>query len=416
MKNFIYSFLFSSLFLIACNDTKDTDDDLERIPIETAFENQTELKASDIFKEITYIPLETNENSVVGQAPYVQLIHDKIVITTRNKQCLVFDKATGKFLTQVGHVGNDPEGYRNTNCWIDYNEGILHFPAYKSDKWVRYNLEGVYSGELKVPVGSIPSASRIISQKDGRYVSHPVNLETDGSKLIFFRDNQIEATRVLIAESGSINTSEIASMNIMGREEDMKIYGPTTNEGVIIINYKDPERVTLQMNGNTGFWKQGEDIYFKDTYNDTIYQVKDTLLYPSYLLDLGKYHWEHADRERKNMDNNFLITQILDSKEQMIIRFIQHIFNKPQLYNVAYDKTSGTTKAAPYSEGWEDDLTNFLPLQPMTVTPSGEYVGLLQPMDIVEWFEENENVSLSPQVEALKQLAEDDNPVVVIMK
>jgi len=39
---------------------------LKVIPIETAYLHPTALKASDYFRKIHYIPLETNDQSLVG--------------------------------------------------------------------------------------------------------------------------------------------------------------------------------------------------------------------------------------------------------------------------------------------------------------------------------------------------------------
>lgn len=53
----------------------------------------------------------------------------------------------------------------------------------------------------------------------------------------------------------------------------------------------------------------------------------------------------------------------------------------------------------------------------MSVSSAGEYVGLISAGDVVEWFEDNEEVKDIPQqVKELKRIGEEDNPVVVIMK
>ena len=64
-----------------------------------------------------------------------------------------------------------------------------------------------------------------------------------------------------------------------------------------------------------------------------------------------------------------------------------------------------------------DDLTRFMPLQPTVSTASGEMAQLLQPLDILSWFEEHPDASgLPADVEALRQLKEDDNPVIAVMQ
>ena len=100
----------------------------------------------------------------------------------------------------------------------------------------------------------------------------------------------------------------------------------------------------------------------------------------------------------------------------MIVRFIRELFHKPTLYNAVITKSTGDVKVGLYADGMKDDLTNYLPLQPMSVSQAGEYVGLLSAADAAEWFEDNENKEIPQQVKELKRIGEEDNPVVVIMK
>lgn len=110
MKSNLYgATIVASLFLSACSGSKTADGQLNVIPLEAAIDNPARLNVSDCFSQVSYIPLETNDSCLVGQAPRVQVIKDKILVSTNQNQCLMFDR-TGKFIRQVGHVGNDPGG------------------------------------------------------------------------------------------------------------------------------------------------------------------------------------------------------------------------------------------------------------------------------------------------------------------
>ena len=70
IKPFIgLSVLFLSVFF-SCGQTKKTEG-LEVIPIEAAYLHPTTLKASDYFRKIRYVPLETNDHALVGSDPVV---------------------------------------------------------------------------------------------------------------------------------------------------------------------------------------------------------------------------------------------------------------------------------------------------------------------------------------------------------
>ena len=111
MKTYLYQAAFAAcLFLAACNESKTTDGEITVIPVGAALDAPSGLKASDCFKQVSYVALETNDSCLVGQNPSVKILHDKLLVTTAQKQCFLFDRATGRFLTSVGHVGNDTEG------------------------------------------------------------------------------------------------------------------------------------------------------------------------------------------------------------------------------------------------------------------------------------------------------------------
>lgn len=414
-KTYLYqATAVACFFLMACSGNKITDDELEIIPMEAAIDNPTELKASDCFSQISYIPLETNDSCLIGQAPHVQVIKDRILISTNQNQCLMFDR-TGKFIRQVGHVGNDPEGYSSVYCWGNNETGNIYFLGWENEL-VCYNQEGLFERKIKIPFDAKGSSFNYLT--DEILVAHKSGMfGVGGNELLFFKDNELRTSFPVVGvEDQPIDPSNIASISVINSEAGVKLFGPTACAGVIIINYKEPETGSVSFLNTSSLWRRDQDLYFKETYNDTIYQVKDTILIPSSVIDLGKYHWEFSERFMKNKDNAALITQVLDSKNRMIIRFIRTLFHKAVLYDAVVTKSTGKVKVGFYEDGMKDDLTNFLPLKPVTVSSAGEYIGLLPASDVVEWFDKNDRKQLPQFIKELQQIGEEDNPVIVIMK
>ena len=85
-----------ALLLAACSTTPQSGKQEGQIDIVPAFENQTELKVSHLGKNIRYVPLETNDSSLVGGTYGIKLQNDMVVVTTSGN-CLLFDKHTGNF-------------------------------------------------------------------------------------------------------------------------------------------------------------------------------------------------------------------------------------------------------------------------------------------------------------------------------
>ena len=136
--------------LFACSAPKQEDNNLEVIPIEAAFANQQELKASDYFRKVRYVRLETSDSCLIGAKPTVRISGDKLIINTGGKQCYAFDKETGQFIASLGHVGNDPQGALNLDGWINDASGRIYFIA-GDNKFVEYDLEGNFQGRITYP-------------------------------------------------------------------------------------------------------------------------------------------------------------------------------------------------------------------------------------------------------------------------
>lgn len=52
----------------------------------------------------------------------------------------------------------------------------------------------------------------------------------------------------------------------------------------------------------------------------------------------------------------------------------------------------------------------------LAVSPEGDFADMIPAEDILEWFTMNDTTSLPDNIKTLRNLKEDDNPVVVIMK
>ena len=113
------------LLLSSCTPTKTTNN-LNAIDIAGSFEHLTELKVSQLGKNIRYVPLETTDSSLIGNSYNIKLLKDKILVATEGS-CLAFDKQTGKYLGTIGHKGGDPEGYSEVVYYIHPQTGILYF-------------------------------------------------------------------------------------------------------------------------------------------------------------------------------------------------------------------------------------------------------------------------------------------------
>ena len=94
------------LLLLGSCTPQNKANDPNAIDIAVSLEHLTELKTSQLGKQIRYIPLETTDSSLIGNSYSIKLSKDHIFVST-NGRCLSFNKQTGKYLGSIGHKGED---------------------------------------------------------------------------------------------------------------------------------------------------------------------------------------------------------------------------------------------------------------------------------------------------------------------
>lgn len=413
MKNRGYQFVAAAcLFLAACSGGETEVAKLDVIPLGAAFDNQTELKTSDCFKKIRYVALETTDSSLVGQGAHAAVLNDWIVVTSGRDRCQLFDKKTGRFIRSIGHVGEDPEGYSTVHGgWQNPYTGKLNFAGWKN-KIVVYGADGKFDHiwTPAIPAGQFPAMAAFDYLDADLIAGYYSATDSLPARIALFRGDETVRVESLLTEQkgeGVITPNDIASISVLKDGGD----------GLMIIKYKDDKSAAYSL-GNSCFWHTDKDLYFRQSYNDTIYQVSAVKeLQPARVLDLGAHSWSYSERFEDKKDAIYP-TKFMENEDVILFRFITNVYNdKQKTYNAVYRKADGTVKVSPLDNKITDDLNGFLPLQPISVSASGEFAALLPSEEVVTWFEDNAGKTNIPaDVAALKKVGEEDNPVVVIME
>ena len=117
-----------SCLMAACTGTPQSSADglCSSIDVAGAMEKPVELKLSELGSDVRYVPLETTDSCLVGGSPNILLLDKEIVVFSR-QTCFIFDKESGKFLSKVGHLGDDPEAYSTAAPTYNDVNGLLYF-------------------------------------------------------------------------------------------------------------------------------------------------------------------------------------------------------------------------------------------------------------------------------------------------
>lgn len=408
---YLYPIFAACLVLVSCKTDKAGEQPLEVIPVGTAFDNRgDELKASDCFRKIRYVALETTDSCLVGNNVSVQILNDWIVMYSGKDRCQLFDKKTGRFIRSIGHSGDDPEAYSTVHGgWADpYTEKLI-FPGHGTGNMVIYRADGLFDDIWKPAV--TPTAFPAVTVFDycdsEQTVGYYPATDSLPARMIFFRAGEVageHAFRQNGTGDRAIGPDEIESISVLKSGRSM--FSLTRDK-------KGNTYVTPL--GNCYFWHYDDRLCFHQPYNDTLYAVSaDRQLQPTKRVDLGTYGLAYEKRFEEKKDGIFL-SDFMENKEIILFHFITNHF--ADTYNAFYRKADKTVKVAPYDKKFTDDINGFLPLQPLSVSSAGEFAAFLSADEIVSWFEENAGRENVPEeVAALKKVKEEDNPVIAIME
>lgn len=410
--------IFAMLLLASCNGAQQTSE-VNLIDIAGGMEKLTELKVSDLGKTIRYIPLETTDSCLIGDFPNIKLLDDKIMVYN-GKQCLLFDKETGKFICSVGHRGDDPEAYSSTCGYLNSKNQLLYFNR-DPNQLVKYDQKGNFAGVITIPSPETSTGNIQINRpgmngfvfSDSIIIGHYVGGlgQRCPSSVLYFSDkgNYIDTIPNIIPELGTGQVGDINNISVR------KGFGLL--EGIIQIQYNNGKQ-SICVPGYTALWKCNDEIRFKELFTDTIYTLKHNQLEKYIIFNTGKYYWPASERTlTDNNSDRIMISYAIENDKLLYFQFIRGLYtDKHILYNGIYDKNTKVTNIALAENNFVDDLTHFMPFTPSFLNEKGECASLVQAADILTWLEEHPEVKIEKELGVLKNLNEESNPVVVLVK
>lgn len=356
MKNFAISIL--CVFLLSCsNENKKISIDIDK-----EFSKEARLKLSDIISSIEYIALETDTNCLVEQNFGVLLFSKEIVVINKRK-CLLFDRATGKFIKEILHRGNDPEGYNSTML----GKGLL---GNENDEYLflrewngNISTYSYQTGErLQIPYEDYGAIAYLDKNK---FVTTALNLDGKQRVKMWIYDNYNCVDSISNNQTFELKSNAIAFFY---------------NEEI--------------------FYRSGGNTFYKYHVNDTVYQIKENRLIPEYeFISSNSPNLEmreHPERMGELMKECFVVEQIVED-DTYIMYSIAHEGEKYHLIHNKKSEEGGIVKG-----GIINDIDNGINPWIDHITDKGEYVFVINPSSLDDDDLKKYNIK------------EDDNPLIAI--
>lgn len=412
--------MLSGLLLIACSGVN-RPGDKGIIDVAGAMENVQELKVSQLGNKIKFVPLETNDSSLVADRWNFWVTDKYVVISNLGKgssqKCMTFDLNTGKYIATVGHPGQDPEAYGT--CVPILDEGgsdVLHF--FNPHGMVKYSMDGRFLGSINSTVlhrrfscfplindtvmtivlsGSSPEGDRYISllrtNLEGDVIDSTAVITegkpVDPNARVRYFDARIQTYPSLMPHSGL---------------EFRKIEGHREGAGQVV------EQV-----GFDQMWQSDGAIRFHQAFNDSIYGLTAGADPIVYLFDTGKWRYPAEEAAKTKMTSaHAFVTDVTETADHIVFAVSNGWLEEDNKgYVGLYDKKSGVTTMGEIEKGFRDDLAGFAPFYPVRINGKGQLIGIMTIEDINKWLEKHPDAERPAFVDTL---AEDANPVLVIVE
>ncbi len=371
------------------------------VNINGAFNKGGEVFTSEIVDgNIEYIPLESGKDYLLGGSSQV-FATDIYIIAIAKKQIYLFDRQTGKFLREIGHYGNDPGGYKKVGQAFSFDQerNLVYTSGWDPKSYCRYNLTGEYGD--KVTAWSIDKEEDMMNNVFGEIITSIAPLN---------------------------DTSFVGYVwNINGKQEAKLIVFNENNHRIKIFpQYKrfdyDINRDGISVfSWNAKYYQLDHQLHFFERFTDTVFSVSMDTLQPKFVLHRGGNENISATDLPSNQGEvpYFLIENIFESSRFLFFKVKKWSKDfSGDFYYGFYDKATQSTRISQNMAGIDNDVDAFLPFMFQSVNQQNELVGLCEAYEVKLWFDGNpvKAGKLPAHLQKLKNLEENDNPVVMIVR
>lgn len=284
----------------------------------------------------------------------------------------------GKFIRKIGEYGHGPNGFMNAiNAYTKNGQVLI-----SAIGWDFATLEYSTNGDIinKVKVQRYP---RDIAWLKGNYYA-----------LFYMKSSNKDNLQLLIYDQKN-------------QKEIWKFYDNR--------DFKETNKYTYF---GTHFYRFDDQLFMKEFFNDTIFQIKEEKMLPKYLFESGRYSPPFYEKSTFDFTKYHNISSIIETENWI---FFVLNFQKRTHY-CCFDKKANKIKITggitDNCGGFENDIDGFVPFRPQTLSDKNELVGFVYPYQIKQWFEENQNkaIQIPSKFKYFKNIQMNDNPVLMLVK
>ncbi len=378
MNKIVFLFFSILIFSIACHAQKPYLIDLEK-----AIRDVSKINCSSFIEKLDYVSLQTNENSLINKFPSVDIVDSLIIIQTV-KSCFLFDSFSGSFIKSIGRHGRGPGEFRSTLQLIDSDSKAIFFNGWNNNI-LSYDFSDKLLYDVKIPLQNSsfnkPSFPTEFTIFRNRVICYFTNIDGKEEKLLMSFTKRYGDSIQIIR-----NTNVFSDKPISFSTKEAQLY---------CLNNK---------------------LFFKENYNDTLFEVVDKQLVPHAIFHTGKFHFSYEQKwMQRQYFNEFIIPQkIFESR-----KFISFQFHfKEKSYFGLFNKINYSLNLLENPKGYINDIDGFIDFIPLNRSTDNKLIALVEAYKIVQWFKDNPEkaANLPEHLKKFKNIKETDNPIIMIAK
>lgn len=348
MKTNLFAILCFAFLCISCNKTSTTLDSIEVIDISNLDGLSSSEEMTNLFSDIKYVALETNDDVLVSSNPNITVTDSFIFVSEIEQPLYMFDRFTGKFIRKIGHIGTDPEGYaKDTWGYITFNiddkMNRIYFLGWDNDLMV-YDFQGNYLSKVKIENREQYSLASSFFLVDSLHIYGYEKLHVQSNMpplyVIDANTGETKDIRGLYAEQIPIDEVVNSSMTL----GNYIAYG-----GHFSFMDFQGNKVFYYTIGSPSLWKINGKIRIKPDYNDTIYTISNDTIKASYILNLGNRSWPYHERitTKDYANERIAINYIFENNDCVYIHFCTDLYantysGSEETFVAFYDKRNKT--------------------------------------------------------------------------
>ena len=192
---------------------------------------QKEILFSSFVDSISYIPLETTDDCLIGSIHDIIISDSIIFVLNGERNCVFFFNRKGKFLRKIDREGPGPGEYTVINQ-ISYNENKKRL-SIASNKILEFNSDGSFIREFNTPF----YASDLFLLDNGNYLFSNLKLTGKTKELVVLADSLGKIKRTVYTKNPKYSIRSTNSRELMDIEDGIHFISPQI-ENIIYI-YKD---------------------------------------------------------------------------------------------------------------------------------------------------------------------------------